>query len=211
MKKVPIFGSLAAKLGTLFVPRAAEQSALDKSLETILKRTELIEQKREFPPLVIFPEGSTTNNTTLCKFRRGAFFDLRKVQPVTLKYKHGMVHPAIESLDEPFTVFLLCCTLTPMFVEVKKLPVFAPTEYLFTKHADKGKEKWEIFAWACRDIMSKVGGFGKFDIAYRDKIKVYDYYMGKINSLTFENGVSVEYREDGCYINDSEKIIKKEQ
>ena len=122
-----------------------------------------------------------------------------------------MVHPAIESLDEPFTVFLLCCTLTPMFVEVKKLPVFAPNEYLFTKHADKGKEKWEIFAWACRDIMSKVGGFGKFDIAYRDKIKVYDYYMGKINSLTFENGVSVEYREDGCYINDSEKIIKKEQ
>ena len=84
-----------------------------------MNRTALIEKKGEFPPLVIFPEGTCTNNTMLAKFRRGAFYDLRKVQPITLKYHHGMVHPAIESVDEPFVVFLLCCTLTPMCVEVK--------------------------------------------------------------------------------------------
>jgi len=58
--------------------------------------------------------------------------------------------------------------------------------------------------------MSKIGGFGRSEIAYRDKIKVYDYYMGNIDSLTFENGVTVEYRKDGCYINDSDEN-KKEQ
>jgi len=88
-------------------------------LKGLLRRTELVETKGEFPPLVIFPEGTCSNNTTLTKFRRGAFADMRAVQPITLKYKHGMVHPAIESMDEPFVVFLMCCTLTPVFVEVK--------------------------------------------------------------------------------------------
>ena len=157
--------------------------------------------------MVIFPEGTCSNNTTLCKFRKGAFVDERNVLPLTIKYKHGMVHPAIESLDEPFMLFLICCTLEPMEVEVKKLPIFAPNDYLFQAHADKGEERWEIFAWACRDFMHKVGGFGRSNLAWKDKIKVYDYYMGKINELTFENGESIEYREDGKYTVDQ---IKKD-
>ena len=44
------------------------------------------------------------------------------------------------------------CTLT-------HLPIFVPNDYLYTTHADKGKEKWEIYAWAIRDIMAKVGDF----------------------------------------------------
>lgn len=43
------------------------------------------------------------------------------------------------------------------------MPPMQPNEYLFREHADKGKEKWEIFAWAVRDVMCKVGGFGKHD------------------------------------------------
>ena len=42
-------------------------------------------------------------------------------------------------------------------VNVKVLPPFLPNQYLFEHHQDKGKEEWEIFAWAIRDIMSKVG------------------------------------------------------
>jgi hypothetical protein len=28
---------------------------------------------------------------------------------------------------------------------------------LFEKHSDKGYERWEIYAWAIREIMSKAG------------------------------------------------------
>lgn len=35
-----------------------------------------------------------------------------------------------------------------------ELPAFQPNEYLYTKHADKGKERWEIFAWAVRAAMA---------------------------------------------------------
>jgi len=44
------------------------------------------------------------------------------------------------------------------------MPPFTPNDYLFEKHADKGKEKWEIFAWAVRDAMMKSGNFESIDI-----------------------------------------------
>ena len=138
------------------------------------------------------------------KYRRGAFQDMKSVLPVTIKYKHSMIHPAIESLEEPFVLFLICCTMTPIVVEVKQMPVFKPNNYLLQKHSDKGQEPWEIFAWACRDLMKKVGGFGLSEIAWREKIKVYEYYNARIDSLTLGDGTFVQYRADGKY-NDTDK------
>jgi hypothetical protein len=47
------------------------------------------------------------------------------------------------------------------------LPDFEPNEYLFETHGNKGKERWEIFAWAVRDIMQKNGEFGICDMSLR--------------------------------------------
>ena len=44
------------------------------------------------------------------------------------------------------------------------MPPFEPNEYLFEKHADKGNERWEIFAWAVRDAMMKSGDFQPIDV-----------------------------------------------
>mmetsp|Transcript_31707 Transcript_31707/g.37186 ORF Transcript_31707/g.37186 Transcript_31707/m.37186 type:complete len:264 (+) Transcript_31707:160-951(+) len=118
IKKVPILGSIAVKLGTVFVPRSGKADALTNVLSSMTRRTQLIEQTGEFPTLIVFPEGTCTNNTTLTKFRRGAFMDERAVLPVTIKYHHGMVHPAIESLSEPHMVFLLACTVGIIDIEV---------------------------------------------------------------------------------------------
>lgn len=53
----------------------------------------------------------------------------------------------------------------PGFVcEVVCLPDVVPTEYLFEKHADKGKERWEIYAWAVREIMIEAGGYKRCDM-----------------------------------------------
>lgn len=43
-------------------------------------------------------------------------------------------------------------------VNLIELPAFQPNDYLFTKHADKGTEKWEIFAWAVREVMADAAG-----------------------------------------------------
>lgn len=39
-----------------------------------------------------------------------------------------------------------------------ELPDFEPNEYLFTTHADKGKARWEIYAWAVREVIMEHGG-----------------------------------------------------
>jgi hypothetical protein len=60
------------------------------------------------------------------------------------------------------------------------LPIFIPNEHLYKTHADKGKDKQEIFSWAIRDIISKVGGLKKLDnTSFRNKM----YYLGEVGLI----------------------------
>jgi len=55
-------------------------------------------------------------------------------------------------------------------VKVNVMPDFTPNEYLFETHKDQGKERWEIYAWAMRDVMCKAGKFEKCDEPVRTKL-----------------------------------------
>lgn len=63
-----------------------------------------------------------------------------------------------------------------MSCTVIELPEFQPNEYLFAHHSDKGTERWEIFAWAARDLMATAGGFSTCDIPLREKVH-YEGFM----------------------------------
>ena len=67
-----------------------------------------------------------------------------------------------------------CCFHT----EVVCLPEFEPNEYLFTKHADKGADRWEIYAWAIRDILCKNGDFIATDMPLKIKVEYETYLKG---------------------------------
>jgi hypothetical protein len=58
------------------------------------------------------------------------------------------------------------------------LPEFRPNEYLFSTHKDKGKERWEIFAWAVRDVMLRAGDFKECNYSIKTKFK-YENYMNQ--------------------------------
>ena len=76
-------------------------------------------------------------------------------------------------------IILLLTNLRPVQCEITLLPVFQPNAYLWNTHADKGDEKWKIYAWAVRDVMSKVGGFGKSDLTFSEKKVYVNYLSGK--------------------------------
>lgn len=61
--------------------------------------------------------------------------------------------------------------------EVIELPTFTPNDYLFEHHANKGKEKHDIYAWAIREVMSSAGDMEINDAAYRDKLH-YESILG---------------------------------
>ena len=41
------------------------------------------------PALLLFPEGMTSNNTNILKFKKGAFYGEKRVKPVILKYRES--------------------------------------------------------------------------------------------------------------------------
>jgi hypothetical protein len=118
-------------------------------------------------PLLIFPESTTTNGTHLIGFKRGAFVGERRVKPmVVVQSPEATVSLAqvgftLGIKDVLPIVFMHLSWLGVQTLELKVLPDFEPNDYLFANHADKGEERWQIYAWAVKDIMAKAGNFGK--------------------------------------------------
>jgi hypothetical protein len=48
------------------------------------------------------------------------------------------------------------------------LPVIRPTEFMFEKYKDLGKEKWQIFAEVTRKILCEIGDLKPSNKQYRD-------------------------------------------
>lgn len=61
-------------------------------------------------PLIIFPEGGTTEAKTLIKFQDGAFTDLQPVQPIALKYTYKRFDPSWTNDISPlWLLYRMCC------------------------------------------------------------------------------------------------------
>jgi lysophosphatidylcholine acyltransferase/lyso-PAF acetyltransferase len=75
--RMPILGACAETLGCLFFDRGDKRASKD-ILSLIAERQELCEQGL-YPPLIIHPEGGTTNGTSVISFKKGAFASLRSI------------------------------------------------------------------------------------------------------------------------------------
>ena len=124
LKKWPLFGFVARSINCIFVPRGGTPEALTKTLNLIAGRQKALEEKGEYNPIVIFPEGTCSNNTCLMPFKKGSFYSLLQCHPVSLKYKGGNVRPSISVCAEDLAVFIYMCHYAPITIEVTILPAF---------------------------------------------------------------------------------------
>lgn len=109
-------------------------------------------------------------------FKRGAFASERAMKPVVLKYIWSTLSPAWEVI--PFMALaIMQFSLFYVKCEVVELPIFIPNDYLFENHANKGRERWEIIAWAVREAMSSASGLPKNEQPFRDKMN-YEVILG---------------------------------
>jgi len=111
----------------------------------------------------VFAEGGATNGGSIFKFKRGAFIGERRVSPMVLRYTYDGLSSAFDVIDY-LPLAIMNYSWRGLHCKVHYLPDFEPNEYLFKTHKDKGKERWEIYAWAVRDIMAKTGNFEKSDL-----------------------------------------------
>lgn len=93
------------------------------------------------------------------RFRRGAFIAEKRVTPMFLKYDYRFCSPAFDIIEFwPIAIFTMSTWRNKCYVNV--MPDFEPNEYMYKTHKSHGNERWEVYAWAVRDIMAKTGNFG---------------------------------------------------
>jgi 1-acyl-sn-glycerol-3-phosphate acyltransferase len=89
--KVPIFGRITTNVQSIYIERKVE-SQREKIVEDIKERVNKFMEKakeelyEKVYPLIIFPEGTTSNGRSLLKFKVGAFNDLAPLTIIGLKY-----------------------------------------------------------------------------------------------------------------------------
>ena len=61
-----------------------------------------------YPPLLIFPEGTTTNGEFVINFKRGAFESLQPVQVSVLNY-YGDWNVSMDAMGQLTNILLFLC------------------------------------------------------------------------------------------------------
>ena len=135
-----------------------------------------------YPPLILYPEGGTTNGTHLIKFKKGAFHALHSIQPILIRYSSPFLSYE-NCIYNFFAQSVLCSTCPLTRVYISEMPVFKPNEYFFKNHQREGEEKWETYARVIRDLMSQESGMKIMDVTIEEKFKyreyIYPAYKGK--------------------------------
>jgi len=205
VKKLPIWGRLAEVMQCTFVSHgstnavktAASDSASSSSTNQLIARihhnAKLRGTASQLPPMVVFPEATTTNGSCLLPFKTGVFAAETKVQPVLLEYHWERFNVSWESIGLlRHMVYLLAqsshhCTMTilnpidPPTPEETKL-VLRQQEASTMKG---GAMDWndaalrqrliaKNFASKTRHIMSKIGNLPYSGMTYKEKEKYHN-------------------------------------
>ncbi|KAF0695492.1 Aste57867_13685 [Aphanomyces stellatus] len=121
MGDAPIIGPVLRAMDPVLIDRKSAQGR-KRAFDDI--RDHMVNDK--FPPLLIFPEGTTSNQDYLTKFKKGAFAAGLPVQPVILKYpfRHFDISwpPAVSASYLLFR--MLCQVYMPM--EVTYMDPYVP-------------------------------------------------------------------------------------
>lgn len=92
----PLFGALGDELGAIWVDRNCKDSRAD-AMTAI--GSHIAAWHAGDRPMIIFPEGTTSNGKSLLEFKKGAFLDGTAVRPVIIKYT-GSWNPANTNFRE---------------------------------------------------------------------------------------------------------------
>jgi len=178
VKSIPLIGKIAWGHKAAFIARK-DKDAIEKTKQWISNKQNDVNENRDFFPLGIYPEGTTSNGRYISSFKTGTFYNLHPIKSCLFDvnpYKKTSFSVCAAAMDIALHIAL---TFTFLYVEIDAyvLPTFKPNEYLYENFKHLGKEKHHIYAQALRQVWSE---FLKFPIsnstldtkiAYKSRIK----------------------------------------
>lgn len=86
----------------------------------------MIEETGNYTPLIIFPEGGTSNGSGIIKFKKGAFYGEKIVKPLVLVWDlDGLFYPSYDIM-ELFPLAIMTFSSFCIKVKIIELPDFCP-------------------------------------------------------------------------------------
>ncbi|XP_042008880.1 lysophospholipid acyltransferase LPEAT1-like isoform X2 [Salvia splendens] len=171
--KLPLIGLVSKCLGCIYVQRESKSSDFKGVSGVITERVQEAFQDNCAPKMLLFPEGTTTTGDYLLPFKSGAFLAKAPVVPIILRYPYQRFSPAWDSISGVRHVILLLCQFVN-YIEVKKLPVYHPSE--------QEKADPKLYAENVRQLMAREGNLILSDIGLAEK----RVYHAALNGLLCE-------------------------
>ena len=162
-----LVGTISKGINCLFVKRESEEDR-HKIFEQLEQRQKDFYEGKNLAPLVLFPEGTTTNGKYILKFKRGAFYHLLPIKPQLFVLDDNLNYSvAIGVGSAGFNYFRSLCYFG-CDIYMYDLPVIKPTDYMWKNYSNLGSDKWEIYAEVTRKIMCEISGLKPSNRNFRD-------------------------------------------
>lgn len=148
VKNFPFIGLIAQSIGCLFVDRN-NKDKLEHTVNLIVEKQKNILEKKDLSKFMIFPEGTTTNNSGIIDFKRGAFISETPIKPLVIKFSGDRISLSMDIIEMLYHVYIILAV--PFHeIEIIELPNFVPNEYIL-----KNEEipRWKQFADIVRKAM----------------------------------------------------------
>jgi 1-acyl-sn-glycerol-3-phosphate acyltransferase len=177
---IPLFKGIIQACDAILVNRDDKDSKR-KTLEQIIHRS----KDPASPQLMVFPEGTTNNQTSLFQFAKGVFATSQPVQPVVFRFDYKHFNPCYTGRlvggSDAIDIILRSVCQFVNYAEFKVLDVYYPS--------DQEKADALLYAKNMQVYMASHLGVSTSDATYSDYKAVLDeYYARQEQAQTQEPG-----------------------
>jgi len=171
-EKMPIISHIGVFLDLLYIDR----SNGDERQQILRDIGERVKKKNEIP-LIIFPEGTTSNGTALLTFKKGSFYFMNPLKIICIKYPRKNFNPFLDDVTGMGTNVLLSFCQFYNSMEVVEFDVLEPKNL-------ENVDKWEDYAKVVRMVMGQCLKIKQVEMGYRDSLKYGEFLMNKKGKKT---------------------------
>ena len=169
----PIGGDIATDMGSIFVERLSESSRKE-SFDVLMQRQKNFYEGKTVSKILVFPEGTTSNNRYMVKFKRGVFRCLLPLKPIIVHIDKNAPFHLCSNVTNLFFHVMRCFTCLKNTLYYCELPIIKPTQFMYDNFSHFGKENWDIYANVVKNMYAEMGNFKMSNLGHRDKDIYYE-------------------------------------
>lgn len=185
IQKLPVVGNYSMIHHCIYLNRD-EKAERDSITQKIVERCKMVEEGKMLP-LLIFPEGTTTNGRALMKFKKGAFFTEKPFYVYSLMYSRDPSFiPCFNLINPAFSAFIFISKFVNQ-VEYYRFDQPIDPLWILQKHGKKPQQEdnWELIAEETKKLMCFAFGFHSDQSSFQEK-KLYDIEIQKLSEEEFK-------------------------